>query len=211
MYFEHALELSEWSFPEIEVCDLTVDYAASGTNDEKINGGAEDGGEESQQDHKHSQTKTFDPQDEDVNKLDKLELDNLKREYESKIVILDNLLNKLKNPTSILDEELTELIQDIIRKIAKNIICREIEADKHLLPQMINELKALIDAKNGILSIYMSPSDFARLDSEKNNLSGLTNVDNELGTGDIIIKSNFAEVRALLNERIEQLIRIQHD
>lgn len=142
---------------------------------------------------------------------EKEELQLLRQECEAKIEILNHLLNKLKNPMSIIDEELIELIQDIIRKIAKKIICKEIISDKSLMLNMINELKGLIDAKNGIINIYMSEEDFSRLDSGKNNLSGLTNVDPALGTGDIVIKSNFAEIRAVLNERIEQLIRIQHE
>jgi flagellar biosynthesis/type III secretory pathway protein FliH len=206
MYLGNIYEMSDWCFPELEVGGAAVDGQNQGEGGKEDENRAVSDGETLQAGQANEADLVEDPNQTKIN-----ELESLKQEYEAKIAILDNLLSKLKNPTSILDEELIELIQDIIKKITKNIICREIEKDNLLLPQMINELKALIDNKNGILNIYMSQLDLVRLDSEKNNLSGLASVDDRLGTGDIIIKSNFAEVRAVLNERIEQLMRIEHE
>ncbi len=203
MYHDETQQMNDWSFPEIDVPPLpTFDMegeAETESDNAKVIRQADEAAEKAAS------------VNQSINAAALIELDNLKREYEARINILNNLLNKLKNPTSILDEELIELIQDIVRKIAKKIICREIETDKTLLPQMINELKALIDAKNGILSINLSQADYARLEAEQNQLSNLMSVDSNLQVGDIIVKSNFAEVRAVLNDRIEQLIRIQHD
>jgi len=204
MHDDDAQQMNDWFFPEMDVPSLPAfTVEGEGEAGENTNVQVKKAADEA--------AEKIASANQSIHAAALIELDNLKREYEARINILDNLLNKLKNPTSILDEELIELIQDIVRKIARKIICREIEMDKTLLPQMINELKTLIDTKNGILSINLSQADYARLEAEQNQLSNLMSVDSNLQMGDIIVKSNFAEVRAGLNDRIEQLIRIQHD
>lgn len=145
------------------------------------------------------------------NSLLRDEIEVLKTNFQSQVEVMVKLVNKLRNPVSIIDEEIVELLQDIIKKLTKRIICKEISAAPETLTQMINELRSLIEAKNGLIAIHLSNNDHSRLDALKNQFSGIACIDNNLNDGDIIIKSNFGEVRALLNERIEQLIRVEHD
>src|SRR6185312_12847158 len=75
--------------------------------------------------------------------------DKLKADVESRIELLGQIVNQLKKPVSLINEELIELLQDIIKKIVKKIIFKEVTTDTTILPNMINELKSLIDTKNG--------------------------------------------------------------
>lgn len=204
---EHTLELNEWSFPEVDLgagsdeIDLSAYFTALNSNEEEKSDAAEDTQEQAKQEN----------QEENIKALAKQEIEQIRQNYEEKVQVINNLLNKLKNPASIIDEELVELIQDIVKKISKRIILKEIVTDPMLFSQMINELRTLIDSKSGMITVYLSAQDYHRLDTDKNHAAGLANIDNNLNEGDIVIKSNFAEVRALLDERIDQLIRIQHD
>lgn len=211
---EHTLDLNEWAFPEMDLgvgvgeIDLSAYFAPEDLNNK----------DESEEDARAIEEAPIQEHqaksaviEHDVNLQARLEIEQLKQNYESKLQLLNNLVSKLKNPASIIDEELLELIQDIIKKISKRIILKEIATDPAIFSHMITDLKSLIDSKNGMITIFLSAQDYHRLDSDKHHASGLANIDNQLNEGDVVIKSNFAEVRALLDERIEQLIRIQHD
>lgn len=138
------------------------------------------------------------------------ELENIKNEYNKKIELVNNLLVSLEKPLTLLDGELIELIQYIIAKSVKNIIYKEIKTDSKLMNKIVKELSSLIDSKNGVVTIYLSEVDFNRLTEHDNSPSTIFKVNNSLSEGDIIIKSNFSEIRAVLNERINHLLGIKY-
>lgn len=140
-----------------------------------------------------------------------ISLSYVKKEYEEKISHLNELLAKLKNPISILDEEIIDLMQDIVKKVVKKIIHHEVSQDPHLIKEMIEELCGALDEKNGMVEVAISSDDYANMIDEEFKESLQLHQLDSLKSGDIIIKSNFTEIRALLNDRIEQLVRVQHD
>lgn len=139
------------------------------------------------------------------------ELNKLKFEYENKIETLNTLLNELQNPAASINDELIEIMQTIIKKSIKLLISKEINLDPNLTKSIITELKKLIKDKNGTIHVSVSEIDHQRLDSEKISADTLLTIDNSLKEGDVIIKSKSSEIRALLDERIEQMIKAQHD
>lgn len=139
------------------------------------------------------------------------EIENIKLDYQARIDSLNQLMNKIKTPLSLIDQDVIELMQDIVKKIAKRIICKEISTDPQIFTQVITELKTLIDANNNMINIFLSKTDFEKWTTEQTQSLGIAHSDDSLEQGDVIIKSNFAEIRALLNDRIDQLMRIQHD
>lgn len=139
------------------------------------------------------------------------EIDRLRMQFNNQVDLINKLVTKLKNPVSIIDEEIVELMQDIIKKLTKRIVIKEMTADASTIEHMIKELRNLIDAKNGLIAVHLSSNDHANLQKLQSDFTQIARIDNTLTDGDIIIKSNFGEVRALLNERIEQLIRVDHD
>lgn len=147
----------------------------------------------------------------DPNEVIRNELNQLKTVYEENLNFLHDLLTKLKTPLSMIDEEVIVLVQDIIKKVVKKIIGKEIATDSSLLVTMINELKATIDNQNGLLHIFISEQDKQKLLTENSTLAADFSVANDLHPGDIIIKSNTSEIRALLSERIEQLMRLDDE
>ncbi|VVC77109.1 hypothetical protein AQUSIP_24360 [Aquicella siphonis] len=228
LHDEHVLELSDWIFPELDSLsggdeiDLNSlftpehvdienkqDYQDDIEHAEKLN--------ESYENLGHKAVPAGEAQAESTDKVDDQaailhdEVKNLKLEYESRINAVNQLLGKLKAPLSMVDEEVIELMQDVVKKITKRIICKEISTDPSVFIRMLDELKKMIDSKNGLITIYLSSDDYHRLNADQTGSQGLASIDSSLQQGDVVIKSNFAEVRALLNDRIDQLVRIQHD
>ncbi|RDI38531.1 FliH/SctL family protein [Aquicella lusitana] len=139
------------------------------------------------------------------NQAKKLEIEMIKAEYEKKIAIVDNMLKQLERPLSVIDDDLIEIINQIIKKTVKNLIYKEIKSDPKLLIKIINTLSESIQEKGGLITIYLSQSDYNRLFDEAHNLN--LRVDSSLVDGDLIIKSNKGEIHSLLNERIDRVIR----
>lgn len=213
---EFSVELVEWAFPEVDMLiwndevDLGSIFIPDIPNNELVSAN------DINNDIAVNQTESEDEQliepEVDENEIIEYQvLDKLKVDVESRIELLGQIVNQLKKPVSLINEELIELLQDIIKKIVKKIIFKEVTTDTAILPNMINELKSLIDTKNGMTSVFLSPQDYNHLEADKHFASGLIEIDHSLSVGDIIIKSNYAEVRALLDERIEQVIRIEND
>lgn len=207
-------ELSEWTFPSVDAGNsVEVDLSSAFVPDvQEIKGGENSewpeidtgSGEVKEEPKLH-------PEPKEAEVIHYQVLDKLKLECEARLDTLDKMINKLKSPASLLGDELIELVEDIIRKVVKKIIFKEISTDNTVLPNMINELKSLIDTKNGMTAVYLSAQDYQLLEEDKKQAMGLIEVDAALSSGDIVIKSNYAEVRALLNERMDQVIRIENE
>ena len=208
-------ELDEWIFPDVSV-PAKSDYYRSPFIFEKEN--------ENKNQNENIETAisipTFDIEAEKKKIMEEkskieletlAELENIKNEYKQKIELMTNIVTKLEEPLARLDDELIELMQEIIKKSVKKIILKEIKSDSKLISKMIKELTALIRNQNGLITVYLSEADYKRLKGEKNKkTSFLFIVDPSLMEGDIIVKSNHAEVRAILNNRINQLLGIKN-
>lgn len=192
-------QMFEWAFPEVEVTvSEAEDTIPVVTNEEKEAAQAEQAAAAI----KEEEDKALEMQ---VNDFEKM-----KAEYQEKIEIMHTIMNKLKYPMSIIDDELIEIMLEIIKKSVNKIIHKEIKQDPSLMQKMINELMDLVKTKDGMVTIYTSAEDYQFLNNENNQQFSLINVDEALKSGDVIIKSNSSEVRAILDERIENLLRIQY-
>ena len=139
-------------------------------------------------------------------------LTQLKEDYEHKIRLLNEIILKSQKAFDQLDEEVLMITQDIIKKITKHIIQKQISIEPHLVRVMIDDLSTHIQqTKGGLLNVFLSPTDFQRVDSEGEHPGLMVQVDTTLNSGDIIIRSKTAEVRAILEERIELLMQVPHD
>lgn len=139
------------------------------------------------------------------------ELKKLKEEYTHKLKTVNHLLDKLQDPITMIDGEIFLLIQDMLKKSIKRIIQKEINDDNGLIDKMIAELKAIIPMQDGMITVYVSQTDYDRLQDDTSHSSTVVKTNEELQPGDIIIKTHFTEIRALLNERIDQLVGDAHD
>lgn len=135
----------------------------------------------------------------------------LQDELAKKIQLFSTVLDKLQQPLFILNEQLIELIEDVIKRITKKIIQKEIGEQKELLIQCINELMACIKQTDGIVNVSISENDFQLIKNESEVDCAKFKIEPALSSGDFIIKSRFGEIRAILNERIEQLMRVEHN
>ncbi|MHB1948806.1 MAG: FliH/SctL family protein [Gammaproteobacteria bacterium] len=147
------------------------------------------------------------PAEEVALNLAKKEVEKLRQAYEEKLLLLDNLIKKLKNPLQILDDELAELMHELIHSSVKKIIYKELKSDPKLINNMINLLKSSIEEKGKIINVYLSPIDYERIKDIESDPTRILHVNSELSEGDIIIKSNCNEIHALLNERIDKMFR----
>ena len=137
------------------------------------------------------------------------ELQKTKENYEDKIVLLNTILEKIDNPLRNIDNDLMELIKNVIKNAIRKIILKDIQEDPTILTNMIDELKLLINPQDSLIVVYLSESDFNNLDLKAANTTLSFKMNRELMDGDIIIKSNTAEVRSILNDRIDKMIGIK--
>ncbi len=183
----------EWSFPDLELF-IKTDFEAlyeenTNNSDGKI---------------------TLENEKED--KLDNLIKENevLKRDYQEKIALVDTVLTKLKNPISQPDKDMMELMQNVIKMAVKKIIYKEIKSDPKLVNKIIDELTALVDSHDGMVYVMVSEIDYNRLLPDYDKSKHILKVNPMLKEGDVIIKSNFSEIQAVLNDRINQVLGIKH-
>lgn len=138
------------------------------------------------------------------------EMESTKKQYEEKIDFLHKIFSNLQNPLVLIDNEMIEIFDQIIQKIVKKILIKEIKSDPKLLVGMIEELKTMIQQQdNNMLTILLSSEDFKSFKTDTKDKSISVKEEATLQTGDIIIKSNSAEIRALIDERIEKLMSIK--
>ncbi len=201
---EQAKDLMAWSFPSVE---SVID------NNEQLVRIKENTDDDEDDDDDNEKIKK-EINDEKLSEiiLQKEELNQLKIDYRNKIALTENILKQLESSISLVDDELIEIIQDIIKKSIKKLIFKEIAADPQLINKIITELKKLIQAQDGLINVYLSEKDYQKIEATDNsNPSLMFNVDPSLAEGDIVIKTNSTEIRAVLDERIEQLMRNPYD
>lgn len=185
--------LNEWSFPDL---DLLMKA-------QQLNGAIEEA--------RKSQLEEELERRLHLEELARQEIENLKIEYLIKIQLINNILKKVENPVSILDDEFIDIIQDLIKKAVKNIIHKEIKSNSKIMTKMIAELKSSIKSKDGMLSVSLSENDYKRLNEKENRPSMQITVNPVLQDGDVIIKSNSTEIRAILNDRIDALFKVKNE
>lgn len=138
------------------------------------------------------------------------EAEKLKYEYHKRLDLLNKLITKLDNPMAILDKEMQTLLQYVIKAAVKKLIYKEIESDPELLTRVIDEVSGLIQEKDGMLTVFLSELDYSRIVAEHDQPTRALRVNSTLREGDVIVKSNFSEIRAVLDERINQILGMKN-
>lgn len=140
------------------------------------------------------------------------EVDELKLEYQSKLQVVNSIIEKCKQPLLEIDADLIDLVNFLINKTVRKIIHKEIQSDPKIIKKIIKELCDLMQNKNGVMTVFVSEKDFNKMHGEDLELipSIFIKSSDKLNEGDVIVKSNFCEIRAILNERINKLIGIKN-
>ena len=139
------------------------------------------------------------------------EAEQLKQSYEQKIQNLQAILQKIAKPLEVLDDEIADLLETIIKRAVKKLIAKEITLDNKVMPQLIDQLKAMLPTEQAIIAIEISAQDHAELQNNEKFKDLPIVINNDLNQGDAIVKTKFAEVRAIIDERIEQLLKVQNE
>ena len=124
---------------------------------------------------------------------------------------MNGLLERVQGSVTQIDNQVVTLIQDIIQRVAKKILHREIAMSPDLIANMIAELHKMVPAEATLVSVLVSPHDFQQLCNEQGEPSIPVTALDSLSTGDIIIRSNTTEIRAMLEERIDKLLETPHE
>ncbi|MDR3476548.1 MAG: FliH/SctL family protein [Gammaproteobacteria bacterium] len=201
-------EISEWSFPEVD--ELNTDVQDDMFIEEIHSNEDSDFSEEIQQEYVPEMEPEIVVGKTEADKIHD-ELFLLKVDYEKKIESVNRILEKLQNPLANIDNDMVLLIQDIIKKVAHRIIQKEITLDAANIKAIIGDLHQLIQSKNGLTNVFVSQADFDRIDAAGPHLKLMVQVDNTLTDGDVIIKSNTSEVRGILSERIDLLMKVENE
>jgi flagellar biosynthesis/type III secretory pathway protein FliH len=137
------------------------------------------------------------------------EINALKQAYVEKLALANALIDRVQASVALIDNEVVNLLQEILGKVARKILRREIASSPELITSMINELKAIVPAETPLVSVLISPQDYQQLCNE-NGEPGIKATPHEsLLVGDIIIRSNTTEIRAILDERIQKLLEAE--
>lgn len=179
-------ESTEWSFPDLELF-IKADYETI-YNDDAV--------------------QSSDPEKDKNNLLADLinENEKLKSDYQKKNALLDTLITQFKNPIALLDKDMMELVQYVIKSAVKKIIYKEIKSDTKLINKIVTELTALLDSHHGMVTVMLSEEDYNRLMTDYDKSMMILKINPALNEGDVIIKSNFTEIHAILNDRINQVL-----
>lgn len=136
----------------------------------------------------------------------------LKVEYEKKILLLESIIKQMEKPLLDMDEESILLVQSIVKKSIKNLIHVKLNEDPKVIADLIHELIALAHDKNDAVTISLSEVDYNRLNNSGNfEFSKFMIMDTALSACDVIVKANFSEIRAVLDERIDKILGLTHD
>jgi hypothetical protein len=197
---------SGWEFPEMN------NLSEFGENDSSI---SSDSNEFEPMNHSESELRDNDPLSRPKNSphLAENELALQKREDElkAKNQLLDHLLTKLHDPLLFVDDQLINIMQDLIKKLVIKIVHKEINTDPEVLLKMIDSMKKLIIDQHGIVNVYLSEDDFKLIKTNPDDKNQVIQVNNNLKNGDIIIKTNDTEIRAILNDQVDLLMGTLHD
>lgn len=199
-------DYAEYSFPDLELDDLNNDI--NSVIIKNVTHLVEENREFANQGLPNNNTNQNPSVSDEVISAKYAEVEKLKNEYEGKIQLLNAVLSRLENPLASLDTEVVEMLRLIIKKTVKKLIFKELKTDKNLMNKIIKELEELIQAQSGVITILLSETDFNRLNLKEKSSSKVFKINSNLNEGDVIINSNCGEIRAILNERINQLIGI---
>jgi hypothetical protein len=139
------------------------------------------------------------------------ELNLIKLEYEKKLELLNQVTQKLENPLAIINEQMIETVHFIIKKCVRCLIYKEIKSDPKLINRISKEVSELITAEDGMISIQISEADYSRLSDSIDNSKWIYKVNPDLSEGDVIVQTKYAEVRAILNTRLNQMIGTKYE
>jgi flagellar biosynthesis/type III secretory pathway protein FliH len=134
------------------------------------------------------------------------ELAALKAFYEKKIISVSKIIAKLNDTKPMIDKEIFQHIQTVIKKLTKKIIKKEIALDPAIMKEMILDLKSKIKEPAAVVTVQLSKTDFERMENLKPEIAAYFKVQEDLKEGDIIVKCNTSEIHAQLNERIDNLL-----
>ncbi len=180
-------EFTEWMFPLIDIVEES-------NEDEKI---VDVMGNETTSTEKLLEEKRIE---------NDIEIQKLKKELNDKSELLNKIIKKLEGNLDFVDKDFIDLIHNIIKKMVKNIINKEIKSDSKIVNKIILDLKELIHEKNGMVSVFLSEIDFKRFNKNETKDLLSVKVDPSLNEGDVILKSNHTEIHAMLNERLEKML-----
>jgi len=183
-------EVTEWFFPKMELVVHSV-----------------------QPSHEREQNESEEKIDSKVleDQAAKLEIENIKKEYFRKIAVLNQILGQIERPLAVIDKELVDVLQEILKASIKKIVFKELQTDPELMKNMIDNLCLLIQAQEGVLNVFLSEEDFKKISADFTRPNTILKVNSSLTEGDIIVKSSMSEIHAVLADRVNQLLGIKND
>ena len=138
------------------------------------------------------------------------ELAQLKHEYTERINLSNQILQHLANQVNLIDEDILGLMGDVIKKVAERIIHQELKQDPTLICKMLQRILEEVPEQKVPVTVVISNADKEQL-AEMTADNIIWQTDATLASGDVIVKSQIAEIRAILPERIEHMLGMSHD
>jgi flagellar biosynthesis/type III secretory pathway protein FliH len=133
--------------------------------------------------------------------------DLARRRFKKQSQVLSQVTKHLLNPLHVLDTKMLGFINELIKKITQKLILQAIAFNPQTFADMIQTLTTELPDAKDIIEIQVSSANFLNL--RDSGLSALLTENGDLTEGDIIVKTQFGEVQALLSTRLDHLLGIE--
>lgn len=135
------------------------------------------------------------------------QLNEAKSEEADRLIALTtsihNLIPQLKN-------EIISLVSEMVSKISHKVIQREVVGNQQLMMDLIKAY-VLELGKSELIQIEVSPVDYEKMKQLPFDTKAKWSVNAHLQPGDIVVTSEIAGIRLVLNELINRMVSEHHE
>jgi flagellar biosynthesis/type III secretory pathway protein FliH len=120
------------------------------------------------------------------------------------------LTQSIHNIIPLIKTEIIHLVSDMVGKISHKVIQREVTTNQQLMMDLIHAY-VLELGKAELIQIEVSPSDYEKMKQLPFDTKAKWQVNAELQPGDILVTSEIAGIRLVLNDLINRMVSEHHE
>ncbi|MDY0250913.1 MAG: flagellar assembly protein FliH [Pseudomonas sp.] len=125
----------------------------------------------------------------------------------AKVAALDGIMQQFFEPIAQQDQQLEEAMLDLITRISKQVIQRELSLDSSQIKQVVRESLKLLPASSDVVRVYINPQDFEQIKAlrERHEENWKIIEDDDLLPGGCRFESVNTRIDASIETRIEHI------
>lgn len=125
----------------------------------------------------------------------------------AKVAALDGIMQQFFEPIAEQDQQLEDAMLDLVTRISKQVIQRELSLDSSQIKQVVRESLKLLPVSSDVVRVYINPQDFAQLKAlrERHEENWKIIEDDDLLPGGCRFESVNTRIDASIETRIEHI------